>query len=83
MTTQPGARTTCLALTSSDDEVARRVCAEFLEMPGMRLSLPQAARLFALPPARCGRILEALVCSHDLWTDGITFALAGGVHAGL
>lgn len=83
MTTQPAERTTCLALTNSDDEVARRVCAEFLEMPGMRLSLPQAARLFALQPARCGRILEALVTSRELWTDGATFGLAGGIRDGL
>ena len=30
-------------------------------MPGLTLTLPQAARLFSLEPARCERILDALV----------------------
>lgn len=37
-----------------------RVRAEFLEMPGLCLTLPQARRLFGLPYEACARILGAL-----------------------
>jgi len=32
-----------------------------MEMPGLRLNLPQAQRLWALDPLRCEAVLEALV----------------------
>jgi hypothetical protein len=34
---------------------------EFLEMPGLRLTCSQACRLWGLPDARCGGMLDALV----------------------
>jgi DNA-binding IclR family transcriptional regulator len=41
--------------------VSQRVLAEFEEMPGMRLSLPQAARLFGLSEESCRVVLDVLV----------------------
>jgi len=38
-----------------------RVRAEFLEMPGLHLTPPQAARLMGLDQATCDSVIEALV----------------------
>ncbi|MGB7217511.1 MAG: hypothetical protein WBD07_01775 [Vicinamibacterales bacterium] len=43
------------------DAVAYRVRAEFLEMPGLRLTLPQAARLWGLAADDCQRVIDTLV----------------------
>ena len=43
------------------ETIARRVLAEFDEMPGMALTLLQAARLFGLDQDRCRVVLDALV----------------------
>jgi hypothetical protein len=59
-----------------DSDLRARVQAEFCEMPGLTLTLPQAARLFSLDPARCERILLALVRAGVLRTDGRSFARA-------
>lgn len=48
------------------ETVARRVLAEFDEMPGMALTLRQAARLFGLDPDFCRVVLDALVDSAYL-----------------
>lgn len=53
-----------------------RVVAEFREMPGLRLTLAQAARLFGIDSARCQRVLGVLVQHGVLATDGRTFARA-------
>jgi hypothetical protein len=42
-------------------DAVNRVRAEFLEMPGMQLTLPQAARLCHLEPKFCEAALTALV----------------------
>ena len=43
------------------EDIVRRVRAEFLEMPGLRLTEPQARRLWALEPSLCSAILAELV----------------------
>lgn len=43
------------------DEILCRVRSEFLEMPGLRLTLPQAQRLWGLDHQMCTRVLDALV----------------------
>jgi hypothetical protein len=43
------------------DPVARRVLAEYEEMPGLRLTPRQAARLFGLDQERCRAVLDLLV----------------------
>ena len=53
-----------------------RVSAEFHEMPGLRLTLAQASRLFSIDPGRCERVLGALVKGGVLATSGGAFARA-------
>jgi hypothetical protein len=43
------------------DVVARRVLAEFEEMPGMALTVRQASRLFGLEESVCRTVLDALI----------------------
>jgi len=45
----------------ANDEVLNRVQCEFLEMPGLRLTEPQARRLWGLDAASCGALLNVLV----------------------
>lgn len=59
-----------------EHDLCARVWAEFREMPGLDLTLPQAARLFSLERVRCARVLDALVVSGVLATDGVGFARA-------
>ena len=47
-------------------EAVRRAKAEFLEMPGLKLTAPQAARLWSVDSALCGQVLAALVESRFL-----------------
>jgi hypothetical protein len=51
----------------STDDVLRRVKGEFLEMPGLRLTEPQARRLWGLDAASCGALLEILVEANFLF----------------
>jgi hypothetical protein len=44
-----------------DDEMLRRIQVEFLEMPGLRITQPQAGRLWGLDRASCARLLDQLV----------------------
>jgi hypothetical protein len=49
--------------------LASRVRAEFVEMPGLRLTLPQASRLWGLEPPACRDVIDVLVGSAFLrWT---------------
>ena len=43
------------------EELFRRVQGEFLEMPGLRLTQPQACRLWGLDRETCGTLLSRLV----------------------
>ncbi len=54
-----------------------RIRAEFDEMPGLNLTLMQAARLFDVDPARCARVLADLVASGALWSDGHLYSRPG------
>jgi len=49
------------------DEIIRRVQCEFLEMPGLRLTEPQARRLWGLDPISCTALLDALVDARFLF----------------
>ena len=42
------------------DDVLRRVRAEYLEMPGLRLTRAQAQRLWGLDPRTCDQMLSTL-----------------------
>ena len=51
--------------------IADRIRGEFNEMPGLRLTPEQAARLWGLDPAACNEILQRLVATSFLrWSSG-------------
>ena len=51
------------------DRLVRRIRAEFEEMPGLRLTLTQAARLWGLDHQTCRAVVDALVGTSFLrWT---------------
>ena len=43
------------------ETLVHRVCAEFIEMPGLRLTFAQAVRLWGLTPAVCRRVVDELI----------------------
>jgi hypothetical protein len=63
---------------NDDQQLCTRIQAEFREMPGLRLTLPQAARLFSIDPERCERLLSALVEGGHLAATGAAFASSHG-----
>jgi hypothetical protein len=62
----------------TDRDLEIRIRAEFREMPGLKLTLPQASRLFNVEQVRCERILEALVIHGALSMCGGSFLGSGG-----
>jgi len=68
-------------LVEDDRHIHARIRAEYEEMPGMCLTLSQAARLFDLEPAFCARVLDSLVTDGAIWTNGREFlGLSTGRH---
>lgn len=61
-------------LQSREPDVLTRIQMEFQEMPGLRLTLPQASRLFGIERNRCQQVLDSLVTSGHLASDGKTYA---------
>jgi len=61
--------------------VLKRMRAEYLEMPGLRLTLEQAQRLCGLERALCKMVLDALVADNFLCvkSDGAYARLTEGV----
>ena len=57
-----------------DSILYARIRSEFLEMPGLVLTLEQAARLFNLERDRCARALKALVEMKVLASTGGAFS---------
>ena len=55
------------------EALLRRVRGEFVEMPGLRLTVVQAARLWGLERATCEAVIDALVGSSflRLTTSGV------------
>ena len=62
----------------------RRIRAEYLEMPGLRLTLEQAQRLCGVEGALCKMVLEALVDDKFLCvrSDGAYSRLTDGEMSG-
>jgi hypothetical protein len=51
------------------NELVGRIRSEFLEMPGLRLTVMQACRLWGLDEDNCKRVIDVLVNSSFLrWT---------------
>lgn len=70
----PPRRWAPMTVDNSDaDDCLRRIRGEFLEMPGLQLSVPQAARFWGMKPSSCRTCLDALVDS------GFLVRNAGGV----
>jgi hypothetical protein len=51
---------------SQQDEILRRICGEYLEMPGLRLKQEQAQRLWGLDGQTCAQLLDVLVATGFL-----------------
>lgn len=64
-----------------DSNLETRIRAEFAEMPGLKLTLPQASRLFNVERLRCERILGELVTHGDLSSSGGWFQRFDGDRA--
>ena len=54
------------AFTRADTALESRVRREFSEMPGLKLTLPQACRLFSVERDVCERVFDALRCRGEL-----------------
>ena len=65
-------------MTTDDRDLHVRIHAEYQEMPGLKLTLAQASRLFNLERERCARALDSLVNAGLLRTEGDTFLHARG-----
>jgi hypothetical protein len=60
-----------------DNTLLTRVRGEYMEMPGLRLSLGQAQRLCGIERGLCTRVLDALVTERFLCVN------ANGIYARL
>jgi hypothetical protein len=57
------------------NELVGRIRSEFLEMPGLRLTVPQASRLWGLDEGSCRKIIDVLIGASFLrWTTAGTVA---------
>ena len=56
-----------MAARQPPDDVMRRVQGEYLEMPGLRLTMAQAQRLWGLDRSACDSLLGALVDAKFLF----------------
>ena len=63
------------------EQLAVRVSAEFQEMPGMRLTMPQAQRLWCLDGDTCAEVVALLVARSVLRYQAETITLAGSSSA--
>ena len=62
-----------------DRDLQTRIRAEFDEMPGLKLTLPQASRLFHVETTTCAQALARLVAAGTLSYDQGSF-VRGGRH---
>ena len=59
------------------NELVGRIRSEFLEMPGLRLTVHQASRLWGLDEGSCRRVIDVLIgVSFLRWTPAGTVARA-------
>jgi hypothetical protein len=66
--------TDALTQPKTEHDLVARVCAEFTEVPGLKLTLWQASRLFGLEVARCEQLFRLLVQDGVLRRQGDCFA---------
>ena len=67
----------------SRSHLLRRIKAEYIEMPGLRLTAAQAGRLWGLDSATCGDVLDRLIAERFLQRrpDGTFTRLTEGLPA--
>jgi hypothetical protein len=64
---------------TESDAVIHRIQAEFLEMPGLRLTPAQATRLWGLERETCRAVIDSLVATEFLkWTSSGAVTRAEG-----
>lgn len=61
--------TITLGQSFGEEALIRRIRGEYREMPGMRLTVDQAMRLFRLDRRTCSGVLDSLVAAHFLEQD--------------
>lgn len=61
--------TTDLCLGGADRAQMQRVRAEYVDMPGLNLTIPQAARLFGVTVRDAEQLLSEMVRQHFLEHD--------------
>lgn len=61
-----------------DPDLHIRIRAEFAEMPGLKLTLRQASRLFNIDVAQCEHAFDTLVAAGCLSIASGAFVRAGG-----
>ena len=66
---------TFVSRSEQDDILRDRIRAEYHEMPGMKLTLSQAAKLFNVEAGQCARLLANLVHDGSLSAKEGIFAL--------
>ena len=71
------ARVEAVHTNAPSPELGRRVASEFREMPGLRITVSQASRLFSLDSALCRGVLDALVHDGVLFADRGVFQCVG------
>jgi hypothetical protein len=64
-------------------QLLRRIKAEYIEMPGLRLTIAQAGRLWGLDPPACADVLDHLIIERFLQRrpDGTYSRLSDGLPA--
>jgi hypothetical protein len=62
------------------EQILHRICGEYLEMPGLQLTRPQAQRLWGLDEQTCALLLESLTQEKFLYRrdDGTYARLTDG-----
>ena len=59
------------------NELVGRIRSEFLEMPGLRLTVLQASRLWGLDEESCRRVIDVLIGASFLrWSSAGTISRA-------
>lgn len=60
-----------MAPNSVTDQILRRIRNEYIEMPGLRLTVCQAQRLWGLDEAMCRQVIELLIETKFLCRTGV------------
>lgn len=65
-----------------DRALCTRIVGEYLEMPGLNVTIPQACRLWDIDRPRCAHLLDTLLASGFLRKSGESYMRAdAGRHA--